>query len=398
MSASHRSHDESVLRGYSGRIFIAITLCWAGLQFGRGVIPPLLPTIMEDLAITPFLAGIALSMLMVGNAAFQYLGGRFADAWTRKTVLAISMAVLIGGLAVLLGALTYPPFLLGVTLVGIASGLFFVPMRAALADVFVSHRGRAYGLNEGVGAVAVVLASGTAAVLLLGTTWRLAFVPAVVVVLVGLVVLHRWQREDYVVGRAEIQLRHAVRGLAADRYLLLLLAGYCLVVFSMQGAFGFLPALLQAERGFSPSLASVAYAMLYVTGAVGMPVAGTLSDRGDRLALAVVVTTVAAFGVAMMLLSTHTVLVFLAIVLFAAGILGFPPIVQSHLMDVFPDATMARDFGAFKTVYIGAGGLGPTYVGFVAGHWGYEPAFWGLAACLVLSASIVGVVWVRTGR
>ncbi len=393
MTASNYPRDERILRGYSGRIFVAITLCWAGLQFGRGVIPPLLPTIMEDLAITPFLAGIALTVLTVANAAFQYLGGRFADAWTRKTVLALSMLVLFWGLIGLLATTNYVLFLLGVTLVGMAGGLFFVPMRAALADVFVARRGRAYGLNEGLGAVAVVLASGTAALVLLGTTWRAAFVPAIGLVIIGVFILHRWHRESYVVGRAEIQLRKTVRGLASDRRIVMLLFGYCLVVFVMQGVFGFLPALLQAERGFSPSLASVGYATIYVTGAIGMPLAGAVSDRGNRLGIAVFVTALGVLGIGIITVATVTPLIFLGIVVFSIGILGFPPVVQSHLMDVFPDETMARDFGGFKTVYIAAGSLGPTYVGYVAGVWGYVPAFWGLAGCLCLSAVVLTAVW-----
>ena len=388
---------ESLWQGYSGRIFIAITIGWAGLQLGRGVIPPLLPTIMESLAFSPFLAGVALTVLAVANAACQFLGGRFADAWSRKTIIALALAVLIGGLAVLTIAVTYALFLAGVALVGIAAGLFFAPMRAALADVFIARRGEAYGVNEGVGAAATVGVAGLAAVLLLGGYWRVAFLPGLLIGIVGLVVLHRWHAESYVVRRAEIQFRQTFSGLLRNPITLVLLCAYSLVIFAMQGVFGFLPAMLQAERAFSPSAASLAYALIFVTGAFGMPLAGTVSDRVDRLAMAVGVTALAAIGLIVITLGNSVGLIVLGIVIFATGLLGFPPVMQSYLMGRFPDATMARDFGGFKTVYVGVGSLGPLYVGATAEVTGYVPAFWGLAACLFVSGLLIASVRIWIG-
>ena len=392
---SEQSGTEHILRGYSGRIFIAITLSWAGLQLGRGVIPPLLPAIMDSLAITPFLAGLALTVLTVTNAGLQFLGGRLADAWSRKTVVMCSLIVLLAGLIVLLGAVNYPLFLLGVALVGSASGLFFTPMRASLADVFVSRRGRAYGVNEGVGSAAVVLAAAVAAIVLWWSYWRIAFVPGLVLVIVSVVVVHRWHGGGYVIGRVSLEAQSTFRGLVRARPMVLLLASYGLVVFSIQGAFGFLPAMLQAEHGFSPSLASLGYAALFVTGAVGMPVAGVLSDRADRLLVAAIVTVLAGLGILGVTLAPSPVLIFGAIGIFAIGILGYPPVVQSHLMDVFPDERMAQDFGAFKTIYIAVGSLGPTYVGYTVEFWGYRPAFWGLGVCLFASSAIICGLWIR---
>jgi predicted MFS family arabinose efflux permease len=390
------SHRESLVSGYSGQVFVAIAVGWAGLRLGRGVLPPLLPAVIDDLAISPFRAGLALTTMTALNAGFQFLGGRFGDAWTRKTVIAASLGVLLVGLAVLSGAVNYALLLAGTAVVGAASGLFFVPMRAALADIFVARRGRAYGINEGVGSLATVGAAGIAVVVVDLATWRSAFAPGFVLAALGLTVLHRWHRESYVIGRAEFQVRATVASVLGDLRTRLLLLAYSLVVFAMKGAFGFLPTFLQAERSFSPALASAAYALLFVTGAVGMPLSGALSDRADRRAVAVAFVVVAAVGLTAIVAAPTEPLILVAVAVFAGGILGFPPVMQAYLMDRFTDETMGRDFGGFKTVYLAAGSVGPAFVGYVADTWGYAPAYLSLAGCLVAAATVIG--WVLRQR
>ena len=383
------SVEESLTAGYSGRVFLAIAIGWAGLRLGRGVLPPLLPAIIDGFEITAFGAGLALTTMTGLNAAFQFLGGRLADAWSRKTVLAASLGVLLVGLTVLSGAITYPLLLVGVGLVGTAGGLFFVPMRAALADLFVARRGRAYGINEGIGAAASVAAAGVAALVLSVSVWQSAFLPGILLAGLGLVVLHRWHRERYVVGRTSLEFRETVASVFMSPRVRLLLLGYSLETFTLKGVFGFLPTFLQAQRGLSPALASGMYALLFVTGAVVMPLSGTLSDRLDRTHVAIGAVLVAAIGLLGIAAATATWVIVVAVVVFASGILGFPPVMQAHLMDAFADESMGRDFGGFKTVYLAAGSVGPAFVGFVASSWGYAPAFVILAGCLVASASVI---------
>jgi len=78
-----------------------------------------------------------------------------------------------------------------------------------------------------------------------------------------------------------------------------------------------------------------------------------------------------------------------AVVAFAAGLMAFPPVMQSYLMDAFPDDSAGGDLGAMRTVYIGLGALGPTYVGTTATLASYDVAFWGLVAALLAAAGIV---------
>jgi hypothetical protein len=81
---------------------------------------------------------------------------------------------------------------------------------------------------------------------------------------------------------------------------------------------------------------------------------------------------------------------------FAMGQKAFPAPVQAYLMDMFPEGGMAGDLGAVRTIYIGAGSLGPVYVGYVAGRLSYTTAFAGFVIML-LGAGLVTLGIARDG-
>lgn len=71
---------------------------------------------------------------------------------------------------------------------------------------------------------------------------------------------------------------------------------------------------------------------------------------------------------------------------------------QTHLMDVFQDANMGGDLGAFRMFHMIVGSLGPTYVGFTAERTSYTLAFVGVIGCLFVNTLIIGrLLWVETG-
>lgn len=389
--------SERLLTGYSGRLLLAVSLGWAAIQTGRLVLSPLLPTVMDSLAITEFQAGVALSLLWGLYALGQYPSGRLSDALTRKTLLVSGLSLLVAGFAVLANAPNYPLFLVGAAVVGTGAGLYPTPARALVSDLFVKRRGQAFGLHTASGDVGGVTAAGLAVVVLALAGWRSAFLP-VVVVLVGVAVaLQVWGREAFVlpspgreaVTEAVADGRTTTRRLWTNRRMRWLLFAYALYAFTWQSATGFLPTFLRASKGFPTDLASGGFAALFVVGAVVKPLSGSLGDRFARASVAAGALVVAAAALAGLLLASGALAVGAAVVVFAAGLMAYPPVMQALLMDTFPDGTMGGDLGAARTVYIGLGSLGPSYVGFVAGQDSYTVAFAGLLACLLVSGAIV---------
>lgn len=378
-----------VFRGYDGRLLVAVSVGWFGIRLGREAIPPLLPVIIDAVEITPSTAGVGLTVMWAIYALAQYPGGRLSDGLSRKTVLVGSLGTVLFGFGVLSLVSTYAGLLVGFALAGLGAGAYFAPSRATLADLFTGRRGQAFGIISAAGSIGAASAAGVAALAVAVGPWQSAFVPVLVAVAGVLVAIHVWQREAYVLEPVTLDVGTTVGRLFDLPDVRGLLVAYMLVSFSWQGFLGFLPTFLQAERGFSPVLSSGTYALVFVTAIVVGPSAGRLGDAVPRLLVAIVGLGVAMVGLAGVLLGPRPVGVVLGVFLVAAGMRAYPPVMQSHLVDLFPDESMAGDLGSIKTVWTGFGSLAPTYVGVVAARATYGLAFGGFVVCLLVGASVL---------
>ncbi|MDX1746161.1 MAG: MFS transporter, partial [Halobacteriales archaeon] len=111
--------------------------------------------------------------------------------------------------------------------------------------------------------------------------------------------------------------------------------------------------------------------------------------RVPRGLFAPTLLTVAAATLAVVLLSGSVFIAVVGVVVFAAGLMAYPPVMQSYLMDTFPTDSMGGDLGAMRSIYIGLGAFGPTYVGAVTDAISITTAFAGLVVALVVSAGVI---------
>ena len=383
---------DSVLRGYDGRILLLLTVGYAAMQTGRMALSPLLPTIIEDLAISAFEAGLVLSVLLWCNALMQFPSGRLSDRLSRKTVVSGAFGAAIVGFGLLSVATTYALLLVGAAVVGVSSGLYPAAALAWLSDLFKEQRGRAFGINTAAIDTGSALSAGVATAVLVIGTWRTAFAPIAVVMAIVLVYVHRWGREPYVLERFSLDVGKTARVLTGTKRMRWTLVCYSLYMFTWQGVAGFLPTYLQVEKGFSPIVASSGFAALFLVGIIVKPIVGALGDRGSHARMAAAVLVVGSFGLASMLVSTSTVGTLAGVVVFAVGLMGFSPPMLVVLTAQFSDDTLGADLGAARAVYIGIGSLGPVLVGYVASRVTYTAAFTVLLGCLVGSLFVLAYI------
>lgn len=380
---------ERLFTGYTGRLFIATSAGWLFLRMGRGLLPPLLSTIITDLSITSVEAGFGLTLMWALYAVSQYPSGRFSDQLSRKTLIVTSLLCMIVGFIVLSGTFTYHLFLLGVAIIGIGAGFYPTAARALVSDLFVERRGQAYGIHDAFGSIGTAVAAGLAVVALALAGWRSAFIPVLVGAAVAAVSVHFWSREPYAFRGVDLDLRATGSRLIGNTRTLWLLVAYTLFSFTWQSMASFLPAFLELEKGFSVQLASTGFAMIFIVGALVKPISGWFGDRLGRRTVAIVALVIGGVGLATIVLAGRTALILLGVGIFAAGLMSYPPVMMAYLMDIFPTETMGGDLGAFRTVFIGLASLGPTYVGYVAAVRTYSLAFVGLILCLGVSATII---------
>ncbi|SDR01797.1 Predicted arabinose efflux permease, MFS family [Halopelagius longus] len=381
--------EERLRGGYAGRMLLVVSLGWAALQTGRFLLSPLLPTIIADLQITEATAGVALALFQGVYALSQYPGGEYSDRWTRATLIVPGLLVLVVGFVAFGFAWSLPAFVAAAAVVGLGKGLFAIPSRALLSDLFVRRRGRALGVYAAGTDVGGLLSSGLAVLALGYATWRTPFFPVAAVLAAVTVLYVLWSREGYRVGDASLDVGGTARRLVTSPQQRGTLLAFSLFYFMVGGFINFLPTYLAVSKGFSQGLASATFAIVFAVGLAVKPVAGGLGDRFSRRGIAVVGIGFAALSLGALVAAGSKPVVWVAVGLTAVGYKTGFPLADAIIMDDAPDGGMGADLGAARALFLGANALGPAYVGVVVTYANYAAAFGGLVVCLVVAAAIL---------
>ena len=380
---------ERLFTGHTGRLFLVVTALWLCLSLTNRLLPPLLPAIIADLAISATLAGLAMTGHRIASAAVEYPSGRVADDHSRTFVLVVCVGLSILGIALLAGSTTYLLFLSALLVFGIGRGMYAPASRALLSDMYRRRRGAAFGINMMGSELAGILGAGIAVLIVAVATWRAAFLPLALVLVPLLIAFAVISREPMRYGRVRLGVRETSTRILADSALRWVLLVYCLYVLAASGISTFLPLFLIEVHDVSFAVASGAFALLYVMGILAKPASGYLSDVLPRLYVAGGSLVLAAFGVALLVAAPIVPVAIAAVAVYAVGYRGLPPGLQAYLMDRFPDESMAGDLGAMRTVYLSVGALGPAYAGLAADTVGFVPAFLSFMGCYVVAAGVL---------
>jgi predicted MFS family arabinose efflux permease len=391
-TADPEATEERVLTGYEGRFTLVLAFSWLALLLGRSAVAPLLPNVVDSFGITPARAGVALTVMMGAHSVMQYPAGRVSDGLTRSTVVVAGLVTGVLGLATLTQATSYPILVAGTALLGCGTGAYFSPARAQLSDLYDVRLTEALGVQTTAGltgsALAGVLATATVAVV----AWQYTFLVPLVAVLVALVAVHRLSREPYRVGRVPLETVSTARRLAARADVRRLLAVTSARSFVNQAIIGFLPLFLIEAKGFGGPAANAAYALVFVVGAVVGPTVGRFADRSRPKVVITGLLALAAVGVGVLVLAGSFPVAVAGVLLVAAGMWGFPPVIQSLLLSLFDESQLGGDFGALKMVYTGVGSAGPAAFGLAVSYVGYTRSLALLVGVLLLGVAVMYTV------
>ncbi len=397
------ARTERLFSGYGGRMLATLSVGWATLQLGRFALPPLLPAIITDLGTTTVVAGLALGGLQAVYALVQFPSGRLSDRFTRPSLVVPGLVALAGGFLLLSRTRTVAALFGAAALIGVGKGLFAVPSRAQLSDLFVERRGRALGLyaaGTDVGGilasvVGVVVTGGGALLALVGVStvpavdWRTPFLPVAAVIGLVAVAYAGWNRDPYRIGRTDVALVATVRRLATTRRQREALVAFALFYFVVGAWVNFLPTYLADGKGFAEPVAAGLFAVVFVVGVPVKPLAGALSDRVPRRAVGAGGLALSTVALAAVVLANSVVAVGVAVAAYAVGYKAVFPVADATLLDAAPDDNLGGDLGAARGLFLGVGALGPVYMGSLGGSVGYRPAFVGLGACLLVAAGLL---------
>jgi len=258
--------EDGILGGYAGRILVVSSIGWAVIQVSRRTLPALLPTISEELAITPTAVGFLLTVLSATYALMQYPSGRFSDRFSRKGPLVIGVMLSMLGCLLLWSARGYGGLFGGVLVIGLGAGIYPTSARALVSDLFVARRGEAFGIHTALGDLGSAVAAGVALAVVSLATWRSAFLPTAIGLGAIAVVIHISGQETYQVGRFALGFKETFGTLLGKASVRRVLVAYALYVVVIESVIGFLPALIQLEKGMSLMIASAGYATFFLRG------------------------------------------------------------------------------------------------------------------------------------
>lgn len=374
------------MTGYARRMLVAVSLGWAILQTGRFLISPLLPTIIADLGITEATAGIALSIFGGSYALVQYPSGEYSDRWNRTTLIVPGLLVLAAGFALFGLTNGVVLFFVAATVVGIGKGLFAIPSRALLSDLFTKQRGRALGIYAAGTDAGGLISSGVAILALTYASWRTPFFPVAIGLGLLTAAYAATTREGYHVGETSLDVSGTVGRLVESSQQRETLVAFSLFYFMVGGIINFIPTYLAQTKGFSQSLAGLTFAIVFAIGLAVKPLAGSLGDRFSRRGIAVAGLLVAATGLTALVVASATVAIWFTVAFLALGYKAGFPLADAIIVDDAPDGGMGADLGAARALFLGANAVGPAYVGIVATYGSYDLAFGGFVVCLLVAA------------
>ncbi|WP_251344284.1 MFS transporter [Haloplanus halophilus] len=389
MSRLRRTVADTVatLRGDGrGWILLTVAVGWLFTLGLRFLVPALLPQVKTTFGLDNAAAGLAVTVIWGCYALMQFPAGLLADRLGERTVLATSLALSAGSLALLAAAPLFVVFLAGAAAFGIGSGLYGPARGTSLSKAFPRNDGAAFGITLAAGSLgsAVIPLVAGAAVGLVG--WRLLIggtMPAFLVV-AGLAwttlpePIESRTRPDGGDRTAEsLSVRDALRGLPRalrDRDVVLATVALTFYLFAFQGLTAFLPTYLVSHEGIGQSVAGVIFASLFVGGAISQLGIGSAADRfGARP------TLVAVAGVAVVTLLAVPFadgrLVWVVLVFLLGTRMAIAPVTNSYVVALLPADVQGAAWGFLRTCLFLVGSTGSVFVGTMADAGHFDAAF-----------------------
>jgi predicted MFS family arabinose efflux permease len=280
--------------------------------------------------------------------------------YSRKYLVVVVLVVVAAGNIISAIAPTYE-ILVGARIIGgLAHGLFWAVVGAYAAHLVPKHQiGRAVAITSGGGTAAFVLGVplGTALGHALG--WRLAFaVIGVIVVVLALLVLRFLPAVDHRVTLATGEIPLPMR---KDRTLPGVVVLCIIIIVVMTGHnlfYTYIAPWLTDVAAFDSGFLAVLLFLFGGAGAIGLVLAGLVSDRFPRAGL-IVATALAAASVLVLALSSGSqVVVVGAIVVWGIAFGGLPAMLQTRMLHTA--SARLRDLAAalFTTSFNFAIGFG----------------------------------------
>ncbi|MGB3408722.1 MAG: MFS transporter [Jannaschia sp.] len=325
------------------------------------------PTLIEDIGLSIADIGLLIGIYLAPGVVVAIPGATISARFGDKRVVALSMVMMLLGMALMAAVSGWPAMVVGRVLAGAGGVVLNVVMTKMVVDWFAGREistAMAIFINSWPVGIAVALLTlpGIAAAGGLPAAW-LAVSAMIGVTLALFVAVYRPAP-----GAAPASPTITARRFPVAALLFAALV-WALYNTALAMVFGFGPAYL-AERGASPESAGVTISLFMVVFAVAVPLGGVIADRSGRrdTVIAVSLVTFSALIPLLMVLPLAAAPALLLAVGFLFG-LGAGPMVGLPA-NVLTAEARTFAMGVYFTIYYGWMMIAPSLIGTVADRYG----------------------------
>jgi len=361
------------------------------------LLPALIPLLKGELGSVETLGYLAtLVFLFYGWGSLPV--GFMADRFSKKTIIAASMALC--GLAAIIVSLSHslPLTALGLILLGVGASLYHPPGYAYMSLISEEMRGRYMGFMGLGGDVGMAISFVTTTVLGTFLGWRNAFLAwglvGIVMAALDLMVIVDSDLHVEETG-PRLGVVATLRRMFETEHLRNLLLVFIIVVFSgalWNGVSAFIIVYINEVKGVSLMIAGGLSTLKYTVGALAQIVGGELSDKRGRRGILLFGFGVFAVSLFALTLAPGSVIVILLLVV----VMGFTFFITQSPMnallgDISHKDTVGVTYGVNFAIKYGIGSFAPAIAGFLAARYNMDYVFY-FFAVIAAAAFLVALL------
>jgi len=338
----------------AGAIFVSVTSEF----LPTGLLPEMAAELDVSLSTVGYLVTIFAATVVVATTPLAALTRKYS----RKSLVVVVLLVIALANTLAAAAPTYEILVGARILGGLAHGLFWAVVAAYSAHLVPKHQlGRAVAITAGGGSAAFVLGVPVGTALGHALTWRAAFlIIAVVVVILAVVVIRFLPAVDH---HVPLKTGEIPLPLYKDKSLgaVIVLCVVILLMLTGQNLYStyIAPWLIQVG-GFDPDVVPFMLFLFGGAGAIGLVLAGLVTDRYPRRGLIGATILVMTSVFALAVISNNTIAIVVAFIVWGVSFGGLPAMLQTRMLHTasfrMRDLAAALQTTAFN-IGIGAGAL-----------------------------------------
>lgn len=357
------------------KLLLLLSLGWIFNYAHRMAIPPLIPLIKEELAITNAQAGLLMTSLLLPYALIQVPAGYFGDRLGRKKLVVISIVGYSLASSLIIFARQYW-HLIGIrALYGIFAGLYYAPATALISGIYKEKKGSALGVFMVGPPIGSAIAPAIVVPIALALEWRYSFlVLSLMSLTVGLALMLIIKGEVRRVEKPKFAIPKNVFGLSIMNFI---------VLAAFFGILTFLPDFF-VNKGRSVEEASLYFSLLSIVGVFGSIAGGNVYDRVGKTSLFFVLMFNALLSFLLVKTAYPVLVLLLGLFFYSVG-----PIVTAYTSEHASEENLGTVMGFVNMMGFFGATAGPYFIGILIDRMGYEVAFYSISGMYLLSLLIL---------